>query len=159
MAKSFINLRQKEQIKILDALSLKIGRSALHLEKDLWLCWALQNLFSMPNRLPMAFKGGTSLSKVFGAIHRFSNDINQLKEVIKIKKAFYDASYANYDECLTGKLHLIPNANHLHLLKTDFHKMLEEKMFYGEQPNFDNIIQEMSKLEYKINNTNFLATI
>lgn len=65
MAESYIHLPKKEQIEILEALSLKIGRSALHLEKDVWLCWALQSLFSMPNRLSMAFKGGTSLSKIF----------------------------------------------------------------------------------------------
>ena len=75
MTKSFFDLSKKEQREIFDALSSKIGRSALHLEKDVWLCWALQYLFSMPNCLPMAFKGGTSLSKVFRAIHRFSEDI------------------------------------------------------------------------------------
>lgn len=36
----------------------------------------LQALFTMPGRLPMAFKGGTSLSKVFGAIARFSEDVD-----------------------------------------------------------------------------------
>ena len=30
----------------------------------------------MPGRLPMAFKGGTSLSKVYGAIRRFSEDVD-----------------------------------------------------------------------------------
>jgi len=36
----------------------------------------LQTLFTLPGRLPMAFKGGTSLSKVFGAIARFSEDVD-----------------------------------------------------------------------------------
>jgi hypothetical protein len=40
------------------------------------VCWALQTLFTMPGRIPMAFKGGTSLSKVFGAIARFSEDVD-----------------------------------------------------------------------------------
>ena len=46
-------------------------------EKDFWVCWTLQQLFSMPGlggRL--IFKGGTTLSKVFGIIHRFSEDID-----------------------------------------------------------------------------------
>lgn len=43
---------------------------------DVWVCWVLQTLFTMPDRLPMAFKGGTSLSKVFGAIARFSEDVD-----------------------------------------------------------------------------------
>lgn len=46
------------------------------LEKDVWVCWVLQHLFAMPGRLPMAFKGGTSLSKVFNAIARFSEDVD-----------------------------------------------------------------------------------
>lgn len=46
------------------------------LEKDVWVCWVLRTLFEMPGRLPMAFKGGTSLSKVFGAIQRFSEDVD-----------------------------------------------------------------------------------
>jgi predicted nucleotidyltransferase component of viral defense system len=43
------------------------------IEKDFWVCWMLQQLFSIDvisGRL--LFKGGTSLSKVFHAISRFS---------------------------------------------------------------------------------------
>jgi len=46
-------------------------------EKDFWVCWMLQQLFSIDafaGRL--LFKGGTSLSKVFHAISRFSEDID-----------------------------------------------------------------------------------
>ncbi len=46
-------------------------------EKDFWVCWVLKQLFSietLSNRL--LFKGGTSLSKVFSAINRFSEDID-----------------------------------------------------------------------------------
>lgn len=46
-------------------------------EKDFWVCWTLGRLFSQPDlsRLLM-FKGGTSLSKVFNLIGRFSEDID-----------------------------------------------------------------------------------
>ncbi|MBI5282817.1 MAG: nucleotidyl transferase AbiEii/AbiGii toxin family protein [Candidatus Solibacter usitatus] len=46
-------------------------------EKDFWVCWVLKQLFSidaLSNRL--LFKGGTSLSKIFHAINRFSEDID-----------------------------------------------------------------------------------
>ncbi len=46
-------------------------------EKDFWVCWVLDKLFSdseLANVL--LFKGGTSLSKVFGLIERFSEDID-----------------------------------------------------------------------------------
>ena len=53
----------------------RIARLPVVLEKDIWVCWVLQALFTMPGRLQMAFKGGTSLSKVFGAIARFSESV------------------------------------------------------------------------------------
>ena len=46
-------------------------------EKDFWVCWTLDCLFrESPWKDTMAFKGGTSLSKAFGAIERFSEDID-----------------------------------------------------------------------------------
>jgi hypothetical protein len=46
-------------------------------EKDFWVCWLLARIFSTPSLGPACvFKGGTSLSKVFGAIERFSEDID-----------------------------------------------------------------------------------
>ena len=46
-------------------------------EKDFWVVWMLDYLFSRsPWRTQLAFKGGTSLSKAFGLIGRFSEDID-----------------------------------------------------------------------------------
>lgn len=76
MPESFLHLKPQEQSQIYRALAPQLARSPVVLEKDVWLCWVLQALFTMPGRLPMAFKGGTSLSKVFGAIARFSEDVD-----------------------------------------------------------------------------------
>ena len=46
------------------------------LEKDFWVCWLLGVLFESEFADSLVFKGGTSLSKVFGAIDRFSEDID-----------------------------------------------------------------------------------
>ncbi|MGO4307071.1 nucleotidyl transferase AbiEii/AbiGii toxin family protein [Cupriavidus sp. RAF12] len=47
-------------------------------EKDFWVCWSLKRLFGLPKgtTATLVFKGGTSLSKAFGAIRRFSEDID-----------------------------------------------------------------------------------
>jgi len=46
-------------------------------EKDFWVCWTLGKLFSHPDLSQLLmFKGGTSLSKVFNLIERFSEDID-----------------------------------------------------------------------------------
>jgi hypothetical protein len=53
------------------------GMSPAVVEKDFWVCWTLGRLFGDPElREHMVFKGGTSLSKVFGLIDRFSEDID-----------------------------------------------------------------------------------
>ncbi|HOY24629.1 MAG TPA: nucleotidyl transferase AbiEii/AbiGii toxin family protein [Cellvibrio sp.] len=46
-------------------------------EKDFWLCWVLMQLFDTPELSTcLRFKGGTSLSKCFNLIQRFSEDID-----------------------------------------------------------------------------------
>ena len=46
-------------------------------EKDFWVCWLLGLLFADAELAPhLVFKGGTSLSKVYGVIDRFSEDID-----------------------------------------------------------------------------------
>ncbi len=47
------------------------------IEKDFWVCWVLRRLFTdLDPGIPLIFKGGTSLSKVYDAIKRFSEDID-----------------------------------------------------------------------------------
>ncbi|OYX00674.1 MAG: hypothetical protein B7Z15_20155, partial [Rhizobiales bacterium 32-66-8] len=60
------------------ATARRLGAAEQNIEKDFWVCWTLDALF---NRLPaggprLLFKGGTSLSKAFGLIARFSEDID-----------------------------------------------------------------------------------
>jgi hypothetical protein len=333
MPESFLHLEPEEQSQIYRALAPQLARSPVVLEKDVWVCWVLQTLFTMPGRLPMAFKGGTSLSKVFGAIARFSEDVditldyrgldgtfdpfaegvsrNRLKkfsedlkcfvrdhahcvvaphfqkmlaaefdadsfrlevsddgeqlrvhyptaleapgdyvgnsvliefggrnitepneehevqpdiaehvaelefprstvsvlspartfwekatlmhvecqrsefrtgaerlsrhwydlamladqahgqaavadrallaDVVKHKKVFYNASYANYDACLTGQIKLLPEDAALAALRDDFHRMIGAGMFIGEPPAFDAIVDRLRELETTIN--------
>ena len=76
MAEPFLSLHARDKADILRTAAARSGRSAVILEKDVWVCWLLQVLFSIPDRHPMAFKGGTSLSKVYGIIDRFSEDVD-----------------------------------------------------------------------------------
>ncbi|MFY1026497.1 nucleotidyl transferase AbiEii/AbiGii toxin family protein [Actinobacillus seminis] len=73
---SYFDISTNEQREILQYYSDKLSMRDIVLEKDIWLCWVLDIIFNIPNRHPMAFKGDTSLSKVFGAINRFSEDVD-----------------------------------------------------------------------------------
>ncbi len=59
------------------AASRKIQLPEAMVEKDFWVCWMLDYLFhTSPWKDHFAFKGGTSMSKCFGLIKRFSEDID-----------------------------------------------------------------------------------
>jgi len=63
----------------LDALDLAANTSGLlpHLlEKDIWVVWSLRHLFAGPYADHLVLKGGTSLSKAYGVIRRFSEDVD-----------------------------------------------------------------------------------
>ena len=76
MPNFFLELPANDQAELLKIHALQVGITPIVAEKDIWLCWVLQQLFSMPDRLPMAFKGGTSLSKIYNVIERFSEDVD-----------------------------------------------------------------------------------
>ena len=50
--------------------------TTIAVEKDFWICWTLRHLFALEGIPELRFKGGTSLSKVFGLIERFSEAID-----------------------------------------------------------------------------------
>jgi len=76
MPEHFLYLPARDRRDIFQYANTELGQPMDILEKDVWVCWVLQTLFSLPNAHPMAFKGGTSLSKIFGAINRFSEDVD-----------------------------------------------------------------------------------
>jgi hypothetical protein len=56
----------------------RVGTTIQNIEKDFWVCWTLDALFHRlkPGGPRLLFKGGTSLSKAYGLISRFSEDID-----------------------------------------------------------------------------------
>lgn len=60
------------------ATGRRLGAAEQNIEKDFWVCWTLDALFNglTPGGPRMLFRGGTSLSKAFGLISRFSEDID-----------------------------------------------------------------------------------
>src|SRR5258708_32643115 len=63
-------------------------------EKDFWVCWTLKELFGLSAiGEHLIFKGGTSLSKVFKVIERFSEDID-----VSIERGFLGFGGANEPE-------------------------------------------------------------
>ncbi len=74
--KNWRELTKDEQIAALQNVAGTKHIPPQAVEKDLWVTTILQVVFSLPFADSLVFKGGTSLSKVFGKIERFSEDID-----------------------------------------------------------------------------------
>ena len=73
---NFFDLDRSGKREVFERTAKQTGRRTTVLEKDLWVCWVLQQLFKDERSFSLVFKGGTSLSKVYGAIDRFSEDVD-----------------------------------------------------------------------------------
>lgn len=71
-----MNLNSEQKRIVLDIATSESGQNTFYLEKDVWIVWTLQQLFSAPFGNNLVFNGGTSLSKAYNIIDRFSEDID-----------------------------------------------------------------------------------
>ena len=167
---------------------------AVSVEKDFWVCWTLRELFSLPKASGwMTFKGGTSLSKAWGLIDRFSEDIdivvgkdllgfagdaspdrassnkqrkrrldelmaacrtwmqNALKPALaeSITKRLGDSD-VDYTTLRVGSLRLVPPAHHRADWQRDYEQMAES-MFYGDRPDFEEILRVVGDFQQRFN--------
>ena len=76
MKLAFLALPADERRLYIEQAAVRRNISPVVLEKDFWVCWLLGVLFESEFAGSLVFKGGTSLSKVFGVIERFSEDID-----------------------------------------------------------------------------------
>ncbi len=97
MRLDFLELATEERLLYIEQAALRQNVSAVVMEKDFWVCWLLGILFNSEFAANIVFKGGTSLSKVFGVIERFSEDIDLSlsPEFLKLPEAGTSRNQAN----------------------------------------------------------------
>jgi len=91
MPEDFLRLSAADRKDALGVAARSSGRPAHILEKDAMVVWALDAVTSSAFGGDIVFKGGTSLSKVHGAIRRFSEDIDLTYDVRKFAGDLVDA--------------------------------------------------------------------
>ena len=76
--KEFLNLDRQDRQDVFEATAENLNTLPIYVEKDFWVCFVLDILFNeLPEENPrLLFKGGTSLSKVYQLINRFSEDVD-----------------------------------------------------------------------------------
>lgn len=73
----FLELSDEDRLSAFMEVNRSMGLDAFSVEKDFWVCWTLCELFTLHGiGEHLTFKGGTSLSKAWKLIHRFSEDID-----------------------------------------------------------------------------------
>ncbi|NIA70993.1 nucleotidyl transferase AbiEii/AbiGii toxin family protein [Pelagibius litoralis] len=80
----YLELAAVDQKEVLATAAQASGRDENTLEKDVWVVWALSVLFENEIGQHLSFKGGTSLSKAYRAIDRFSEDIDLTYDIRSI---------------------------------------------------------------------------
>lgn len=73
---TWANATPEDREAIFNQTAVTKGISPEIVEKDFWVCWTLHQIFQFRDFPQLIFKGGTSLSKAFGIIQRFSEDID-----------------------------------------------------------------------------------
>lgn len=76
MKNDFFTMSAANQRLIMEQTATRLSLPVQAIEKDLWVTSMLQIMFGLPCAGSLVFKGGTSLSKVWGVIKRFSEDID-----------------------------------------------------------------------------------
>jgi hypothetical protein len=99
--KKFISAAEKDRIDTFLSAAQRLGANAQYIEKDFWVCWTLDVLYhGLPAGGPrLLFKGGTSLSKGYGLINRFSEDI----DITAFREDLNQAATVEELEGLSGK--------------------------------------------------------
>lgn len=84
MPPDYFELPTEDKIDALESAASLLGRPADLLEKDIWVVWALNTLFAHSIGEHLVLKGGTSLSKAYKAISRFSEDVDLTYDIRQI---------------------------------------------------------------------------
>ena len=73
---NWFTLTEQQQFEIINETSAHLGFSDVVIEKDWWVCMVLRAVFQSKYSTHIVFKGGTSLSKAYAVIERFSEDVD-----------------------------------------------------------------------------------
>ena len=132
----FFSLPGTQQRMVLEQAAIRHNLAKQAVEKDLWITAIIQIIFTLPCADSLVFKGGTSLSKVWGLINRFSEDIDLA----------IDRTIFNLDGELTKKIQLVPPTESMASWKNDYEET-NGSMIYNNPPSFEDLLESMDLLE------------
>ena len=130
--KDFIKLSNKRKLNIFNQTSERSGLPSSAVEKDWWVTLSLNIIFSLPYSNQIVFKGGTSLSKAWDLIERFSEDIDL---VIDRKHLGFEG------ELSKSQVKKLRKASYS-FIATDFYKDINNELIKLGVSGFELVVQE-----------------
>jgi len=101
----FYSIDAVEKAAIFTEIANQKGMKPFAVEKDWWVSRMLEIIFQMPIAEHLVFKGGTSLSKAWKLLNRFSEDID-----LAIDKEFFEGYQGEISKTQIGKLRKVAGA-------------------------------------------------
>lgn len=115
------------------------GLLPLVIEKDFWVCWTLERLFALPDFADhLLFKGGTSLSKVYGIIQRFSEDID-----LSLSRSFLGEGLADPEQATSNT----QRKQRSEALVLAFHAAVSERLLPALRSAIAELLGEETEIE------------
>lgn len=151
----FIDLSQQEQLDVLDRVSTELNiRQREVIEKDWWVTTVLRAIFSLPYAEHLSFKGGTSLSKCWHLIDRFSEDID-----IAIDREFLGFSGTLSKTQISDKLRRAACSFVREQMQYDVAKLLRDSGIDDEKFNVNVDITPVSTTDPETININYNSVV
>lgn len=127
MAKiNFYTIDNAEKAAIFTEIATQKGMKPFAVEKDWWVSRTLEIIFQMPIAQHLVFKGGTSLSKAWKLINRFSEDID-----LAINKEFFEGYKGDISKTKITKLRKEAGAYTTGTFFEELKQVFQDKGFSG----------------------------
>jgi hypothetical protein len=142
------HLPAKQRAELFNETSSRTGIPVAIVEKDFWVCWVLRYLFNESAvRNNVIFKGGTSLSKVFNIIERFSEDIDLILDW-RLLGYSHDEPWKERSKNQQDKLNKAINQAADKYINETFIPMLQKDMVRVEHLTVEKAAEQAVRIEY-----------
>jgi len=140
---NFLLLKDSDKQVYFEVVAHELNVMPQLIEKDFWVCWMLKTLFSLPTvGSHLTFKGGTSLSKCYNVIKRFSEDVD-----ISIERSFLTSRESiEPEKQQSGK----ENQRRLDCLRQSCQEKISNVIIPELKEKIDSTISVLEKWEIKI---------
>lgn len=160
---NWLDLSKQRQVDLFNQLSAVTGIQPQAIEKDAWVTLVLRMIFTSKIEQYLVFKGGTSLSKPYKLIKRFSEDIdiaidrrylgfgwNLTKgEIRKLRRKSHDFVSTEMVDILTNQLDK-------YLIKKELYELIVENIKISDQDpetikvNYKSVFEEIPYLPNRV---------